>query len=243
MQPKYDLKKIKVSVDEKTFERAVGLHKSGKIKNFKFSPRGCSAIVEGKNTYSVFVSNTDIYRGACDCYVAQNKNELCKHMVATAIYAILGGEEIKEEDVRPVEFVCSGKLGKLNTEELSEVKKEISSAMKFIKCYTGNSKKWFEYTYSLLEGSRMLESTISNLPVSKQTSDLVTKLLLRLDNKLCRGGVDDSDGAVGDFIYGTVEILKEFVKLDKNCLESFKIFKKQKTCFGWEKDLVELIGK
>ena len=241
MPPKYDLKKIKFSIDEGTLKRAVDLYESEKVKNFKNNLRGYSATVEGTIPYSVFVSNTDICRGNCGCYVSQNKNELCKHMVAVAIYAILRGKKIKKEDTLVEEFVCSKELGELDKEKLTEIKKEISSAMRFIKAYIGPSSTWFTYTYSLREGTRWLESIVSKLPVSKQTSDLVIKILLKLDDKLCRGGVDDSDGAVGSFIYKSVEILKDFAKLDKNCLKSFKILKKQKTCFDWKKDLIELI--
>ncbi|MBU4479848.1 SWIM zinc finger domain-containing protein [Patescibacteria group bacterium] len=237
MQPKYDLRKIKFSVDEGTFKRAVGLYEGGKVIDFEDNLRGYSATVTGTSPYFISVSNTDIRKGNCDCYVAQNKNELCKHMVAVAIYSILRGEKMKEDESAIEEFACSGKLGELSNEELFEVKKEISSATKFIKGYTGPSKKWFEYQSSLSEGVCMLELVFSKLPVSKQTSDLVIKTLLKLDNKLCKGGVDDSDGTVGNFIYGSVEILKDFAKLDKNCLKSFKIFEKQETCFGWEKDL------
>jgi len=242
MQPKYDLNKIKFSVDEKTFKKAVDLYETGKVINFKNNLRDCSATVKGTSPYFVSVSDTDIYRGNCDCYVAQNKDELCKHMVAVAIYALLQGKKMSEKEATAGEFACSGKLGELDKEELADVKKEISLAMKFIKAYTGPSKKWFEYTYSLREGSRMIESIFSELPVSNQTSDLIIKTLLKLDDKLCRGGVDDSDGAVGNLIYGSVEILKDFVKLDKNCLKSLKVFEKRETCFGWEKDLSDILS-
>lgn len=240
MIPKYNLDKIRFSVDQKTLERAVGLYENKKIKRFEENTKGYSAVVEGTNLYDVFISSGDFYHGNCDCYVSQ-KDELCKHMVAVAIYAVLRGEKINKDDIVEKDFVCSGKLGELNKEELAEVKKEISSAMKFIKAYTGSSKTWFTYTYSLAEGSQTLEYIFSKLPVSKQTSDLIIKTLLKLDDKLCRGGVDDSDGAVGNTIYGTVEILKDFSRLNKECIKSFEIFKKQKTCFGWEKDLVEIL--
>jgi hypothetical protein len=37
---------------------------------------------------------------------------------------------------------------------------------------------------------------------------------LRLDDKLSRGGVDDSDGTVGGFIEETVHALEQYAKLD-----------------------------
>ena len=56
---------------------------------------------------------------------------------------------------------------------------------------------------------------VSDLPASEQTTQLLVDMLLRLDKKLCQGGVDDSDGTVGGFMYEqTVEVLKEYAKLD-----------------------------
>ncbi len=241
MIPKYTFDEIKFSVDQKTLERALGLYDSKKIVDFKATPRGYFATVKGTSPYRVFVSTNDIYSGDCDCYVSQ-KGDLCKHMVALAIHAIYQGKKIDNKVVEE-STIFSGKMGELSKDELVEIKKEISSAMKFIKAYSGSSKAWFQYTYSLYEGSRKLAYIFSKLPVSKQTADLIIKTLLKLDKKLCSGGVDDSDGAVGGLIYETVEILKEFAKLDKKCLKSFETFQKQETCFGWEKDLVEILDK
>ena len=65
-------------------------------------------------------------------------------------------------------------------------------------------------------------------------------LLLRLDKKLCTGGVDDSDGEVGGFIEEVVEVLQEFAKLDPSCVNAFDKLKNRETCFGWEKPLLKL---
>ncbi|MHB8174897.1 MAG: hypothetical protein ACYDFU_10615, partial [Nitrospirota bacterium] len=80
---------------------------------------------------------------------------------------------------------------------------------------------------------------MSDLPVSEQTTKLLVDMLLRLDKKLCEGGVDDSDGTVGGFIEETVHVLKEYVKLDPTCVEAFYELKGRETCFGWEKPLLE----
>lgn len=66
-------------------------------------------------------------------------------------------------------------------------------------------------------------------------------MLLRLDKKLCTGGVDDSDGAVGGFMEETVSILEEFAKLDPSCIKVFQKLKGRDTCFGWEEPLTELM--
>ena len=84
---------------------------------------------------------------------------------------------------------------------------------------------------------------VSELPVSRQTAKLLIDMLLRIDDKLCRGGVDDSDGVVGGFIEETVEVLKEYAFLDSSCIETFRKLEGRETCFGWEEELVRLIKK
>lgn len=84
---------------------------------------------------------------------------------------------------------------------------------------------------------------MSDLPVSEQTAKSLVDMLLRLDKKLCEGGVDDSDGTVGGFIYETVDVLQEYVKLDPSCLKVFKKLCGQSTCFGWEEPLVRIIDE
>jgi len=132
----------------------------------------------------------------------------------------------------------------LTSEELSLVKKEVTVAMRYIKAYHGPSRTWFAYQDSLQEGCNRLASIVSGLPVSKQTSALVIDTLLRLDKKLCNGGVDDSDGTVGDLITTAGSMLEEYVKLDPNCAESFEKLKDQDTCFGWEEPLIrDIVSK
>ena len=79
--------------------------------------------------------------------------------------------------------------------------------------------------------------------MSKQISDLLVELLLRLDKKLCTGGVDDSDGTVGGFIEETVQVLKEYVKLDSACVKAFSELEGKETCFGWEESLLDIVHK
>jgi hypothetical protein len=64
-------------------------------------------------------------------------------------------------------------------------------------------------------------------------------MLLRLDKKLCTGGVDDSDGTVGGFIEEVVTMLGEYAKLDSSCAKAFVILRGRETCFGWEEPLLD----
>ena len=240
MFPKFDFNKIKFATDPPTFEKAVDLYEGGKVKNFKEGIRSYSAIVSGGKDYHVAIESRRFGLGHCDCYMGQN-DYFCKHMVALSIYAVLGGKAIPEEDKKiNSEPLCSGRLGELSKTEMAETKKMTSEAVKYIKPYNGPSRTWFAYQASLSEGCCRLSVIVSNLPVSAQTAELLIKTLLRLDKKLCTGGVDDSDGTVGGFIQECVEVLKEFTQLDKRCVDTFELFCKQSTCFDWEDSLVRM---
>ena len=243
MFPQYDLDKIKFATDGPTFERAVGLYEAGKVTQFEAVMDGFSAVVLGTKPYQVFVSARHFDRGSCECYLGQ-RDILCKHMVAVAIYAVLRGEPLTEKEKQSIDSPsCSGKLGVLAKEELNEVKKSITVALRYIKPYYGPSRIWFKYQDSLSEGCRRLSAIILDLPVSEQTAKILVDMLLRLDRKLCEGGVDDSDGTVGGFMYETVSVLEEYTKLDPFCIRAFKKLCEKPTCFGWEESLVKLFDE
>lgn len=239
----YDLDKIKFATDGPTWEKAVGLYQKGKVMKFNETPGGFSAVVLGSSPYRVFVSVKNYDCGDCECYLGQN-DTLCKHMVAVAIYSVRQGQALTEDEIcQHNQVVCSGRVGTLSETELAEIKKNISSALRYVKAYSGPSRIWFAYQDSLTEGCNRLASIISTLPVSEQTSELFVDLLLRLDKKLTQGGVDDSDGTVGDFIVEAVNVLEEFAKIDHSCIKTFSILKNQKTCFGWEEPLLQLMDE
>lgn len=241
MQLKYDLDKIKFVIDGPIFEKAVDLYEKGKVTQFEEGIGAYSSIVLGTKPYRVSVEHRRYDYGHCECYLGQN-DTLCKHMVALAIYAVKGGKPLTDEDKRQVsQAICSGRLGELSKEELLATKKEITNAMKYIKSYNGPSRIWFSYQNSLSEGCNRLSKIVSELPVSVQTAKLLVDTLLRLDNKLCRSGVDDSDGTVGGFIEETVQVLKEYTKLNPGCVKTFEKLKGRETCFGWEEPLLEFV--
>jgi len=240
MLPAYDLDKIKFATDSPTFERAVALYETGKVTEFETDSYGCSAIVLGTRPYRVFVSARHYNKGSCECYLGQ-KDILCKHIVAVAICAVAGGRVLAEKDKQLVSGpLCSGKLGELNKEELGTAKKSAIIAMRYIKGYRGPSRTWFDYQNSLSEGCNRLSAIVSELPISRQTAKLLIDILLRIDKKLQQGGVDDSDGTVGGFIYEAVNMLGEYAKLDPSCIKEFKKLQNKFTCFDWEEPLLKL---
>ena len=243
MPPSYTLEKIRFATDPQTFERAVDLYERGKVTKFKEGMRSYSAVVIGSKPYNVSGEARRFADGNCDCYLGQN-DELCKHLVALAIYAVMRGKKLRPEDKEIVAGPeCSQKLGELTKEDLSSVKNSITGAIRYIKAYSGPSRTWFVYQNSLDEGCNRLSKVVSGLPVSKQTTKLLVDILLRLDEKLCRGGVDDSDGTVGGFVEGVVEMLKEYARLDPSCIKVFKNLASKETCFGWEAPLVKMFDE
>jgi len=97
IKPLYTFKGIKYGIDEKTYYRAVGLYEDYKILSFEETPYGFSAIVQGTNLYKVEVGRERYDQGECNCYLGEH-DTLCKHMIAVAIHAVLGGKEIPEDE-------------------------------------------------------------------------------------------------------------------------------------------------
>jgi len=242
-KPDFTLDKIKFATDRPTFEKAVALYESGKVTQVEEGIRSYAAIVVGTEPYRVSVEARNFHYSSCSCYLGKN-DTYCKHMLALAIYVVQDGKPLTDNDKKLIQNpVCSGKLGTLSDSELSAAKQTITATLRYIKAYIGPSRTWFAYQNSLSEGCNRLSAIISDLPVSTQTADLLVDLLLRLDKKLCTGGVDDSDGEVGGFIEEVVSELQEFAKLDPGCINAFDKLKNRETCFGWEKPLLKTFNR
>jgi len=245
-QPDYDLDKIKFATDQPTFEKAVALYESRKVTRFNEGISSYTAVVIGTEPYRVSVETHRYDYGHCTCYLGQN-DTLCKHMVALALFVVMDGKPLTDQDKKLVDIpTCSGELRELGKVELAGIKKSVTEALQYIKGYNGPSRTWFAYQDSLQEGCRRLSATVSNLPVNIPSAQLLVDLLLRLDKKLTLGGVDDSDGTVGDFmydtVYDTVDVLKTYTKLEPKSALTFRQLENKETCFGWEKPLLEISG-
>ncbi|MBF0480024.1 MAG: hypothetical protein HQL26_11135, partial [Candidatus Omnitrophica bacterium] len=138
------------------------------------------------------------------------------HAVALAIYFVMKGRPLSKEDKTQChEVKCSSRREEVQEEDLAVVKKSITEAMSYIKPYRGPSRTWFANQDSLQEGCNRLSVIVSDLPVNRETAEILVKLLLRLDKKLL-GGVDDSNGIVGGFMREVVEMLVEYAR-KKSC--------------------------
>ncbi|MFH1519519.1 MAG: SWIM zinc finger family protein [Candidatus Omnitrophota bacterium] len=244
MNPNYGLDEIKFATDEATFKRAVGLYDSGKVTEVEEWGGGYTAVVLGTEPYRVSVSVRNYKRGSCTCYLGQ-KDKLCKHMIALALYTVMDGKPLSDKDKQLSHNVeCGSGRDPLNKEELEMVKKAITESMRYIKPYRGPSRTWFANQDSLREGCNRLSAIISDLPVNKQAAEVLVKLLLRLDKKLLTGGVDDSNGIVWPFMRDVVQILIEYAQIDSTCIKAFKAFVGIGiTSFGWEEPLVRILDE
>ena len=244
MTPVYDLNKIKFATDQATFQRAVSLYESGKVTEVEALGGYYSAVVLGTEPYRVSVSVRNYKQGHCTCYLGQ-KDTLCKHMVALALYAVMDGKPLNDKDKQLSHNVERGsRRDVLNKKELETVKKAITESMRYIKPYRGPSRTWFANQDSLREGCNRLSAIVSDLPVNKQSAEILVKLLLRLDRKLRVGGVDDSNGIVGGFMTQVVEMLEEYAQIDPDCINAFKsLVGIGITCFQWEEPLVRILDE
>lgn len=241
MRTKYDLDKIKYATGSPLWERAVDLYEQGKVTQCKDRETNCAAIVLGGHSYEVWVSADRFDVGDCTCYMGQN-DELCKHLVALAIRAVAGGRRLTENEKELVSApVSSGKIGALDSDNRKRVRAEITAAMRLVKPYSGLSRTWFTYQASLSEGVNRLAAIISGLPICEASARLLVEMLLRLDKKLCTGGVDDSDGTVGGFVEEVVSVLVEYAKLDPECIATFRSLAGRKTSFCWEEPLLNIV--
>jgi len=241
MPPTYDLNKIKFATGGATFKRAVDLYESGKVTEIDQLGGYYSALVIGTKPYRVSVSGRNYKQGHCACYLGE-RDTLCKHMVALAIHAVMDGKPLSDKDKQLSHNVECGLKGvSLNKEESDKVKKSITESMRYIKPYRGPSRTWFANQDSLREGCNRLSAIVSDLPVNKQSAEVLAKLLLRLDRKLRVGGVDDSNGIVGGFMTGVVEMLEKYAQIDPDCINAFKLLLGIGiTCFQWEEPLVRI---
>jgi len=241
MIPQYDLEKIKYGIDRGTWEKAVDLYESGKVKNFRDTGFTFTADVQGTHFYKVIVSPKSYSDGNCTCYLGEN-GTLCKHMIVAAIYALKKGKPLTDEErTQHNEIKFSSKIGNITQDQLNLSKAEIFGAMRYIKAYSGPSRIWFAYQDSLTEGCNRLASIFSSLPANRPTANLIIKTILRLDRKLTTGGVDDSDGTVGGLIEEAVGLLIEYAKADHECVKEFESLKGKETCFGWEEPLLKFL--
>lgn len=221
--PKFTLSDVKYADSEVTFARAEKLYKDGCVGSITEVGlgRGYQTTVRGSQPYEVWVSTRRVDEGNCTCYLGQN-NMLCKHMLALAL-AVLDQ---------------TGGLKKIPPpSNLNEVKLLVNEGIKKIKPYKGPSRAWFSYQRSLSTGAGMIIEAVKALPPTKENADYLWKLVLRLSKKLSTGGVDDSDGVVGDCISEIVVQIYGYAKQSPDLKPYILHYCEDDTSFGFEDEL------
>ena len=224
--PHFTIQDIKYSEDPQTFLRAQDMFKGGKVGTIREDVRRYSAKVKGTKLYDVGVSYKRVDAGYCSCYLGRN-DTLCKHMLALAL-AVLD------------------KSGDLQTDEpiinLDEAKKCVSEGMRRLVAYNGPSRVWFAYQRKLATGSGIIMGAIESLPASKPNAKYLWALVLRISKKLATGGIDDSEGEVGNCVYAIIQKLGKYSKESPELIPTLLSYCKDDTGFGFEDELRLLVN-
>jgi hypothetical protein len=233
--PKYTLFDIQMGVPGSEFEKGIALYNAGKVLALVSDAIGLTATVKGTHMYRVSVNHNDFERGMCDCYLGKN-NYHCKHMIAVAIAGVYKyrSDQAKAIDYPLDQAVCSGVVREITIDEITEVRIGIKQALRHIKSYDGPSRIWFAYQAKLEKGSRLMLYALSNIPVCKKSADICIDLIERLDEKLATGGIDDSNGVVGELIDQIRELLSMFCEEDVTLKDYIVAKFPTDTNFGWE---------
>lgn len=232
MKPHFTYSDVKYASDEAIFERAKNLFSKDKVQSFEILPGGYRAIVQGSQPYSVMVSGKRVGYADCDCYMGQN-DELCKHMLAVALRALYEAGSVDKAGNPTASSVILPADARLH----------ISAALKKIRSYDGPSRTWFDYQRKLDTAAGMIEEATPLIETSLANAKYLWKLVLRLSDKLARGGVDDSNGTIGGAVYAVIKRIAEMAKTNetikrwavKNCTTD--------TGFGFEEELQALLKK
>jgi hypothetical protein len=224
-QPKFNFADVKFADGPATFKRAQGLYNAGKVDAIRETPLGYSATVLGTQAYKVSVSSKRVDDGQCDCYLGQH-DRLCKHVLALAlaVLTVSGKADIDS-------------TGSRTSTELTEVKQQVTDAMRHLKAYTGPSRIWFSYQRKLATGAGIIAHAVSALPPSKENAVYLWSVVVRLDQMLSNR-VDDSDGYVGECVHKIIQQLADYAKANPDLVPPIKRLAEKKTSFDFEVELL-----
>ncbi len=126
---------------------------------------------------------------------------------------------------------------------LIEARRLVSVGMKKLRAYDGPSRTWFSYQRTLASGAGTIVEAVEGLPVSKKNAEYLWKLVLRLSEKLAVGGIDDSNGTVGDCIESIISQLVGYAHMMPSLAQTMHEYCKTRTGFGYEDSLKEQMPK
>ena len=139
--------------------------------------------------------------------------------------------------------LSGGSLQEESLKNLKEVKLFVAKGLKKIKSYNGPSRIWFAYQRDLDVGTGIILEAVQNLSATQENAKYLWNLVLKLSNKLARGGIDDSDGIVGNCIMSLASQCAQYVQKEPKLKALIKSFSKDETGFDFEEYLIEMLEK
>ena len=215
---KFTFNDIRYGVGSEMLERGRDLVLKKKITIFRENVRDFEAVVFGSHHYNVIVSKASYDHGNCNCYMGQ-RDELCKHMIAVALVALEKNSLVDQTLTKDL----------INNDATENPKILIRRGLGKIKTYNGPSRGWFQYQNDLDVGVNMIRDALSHLEQNDTEIDYLFKLAQKINEKIARGGVDDSNGTVWPIINEILEIIVGYA--EKNPCK--KLHDKIKKWSGW----------
>lgn len=230
LQPVFSYSDIKFAESKATFGRAVALFAGGKVTDFCEIGDGYQAIVIGTQPYRVRVNYKRVDYADCDCYLGQN-DSLCKHMLALALAALHKYGMIDDK----------GKPTATTRLKTKDAKLHITAALRKIGSYNGPSRIWFEYQRKLDVAAGMIIEAVPLLETNLDNAKYLWKLVLKLSKKLSCGGVDDSNGTIGDAVMAIIDRIAHMAKNDDAIRHWAVNHCGEDTGFGFEENLQRML--
>ncbi len=230
IEPKFSYSDVKFAEDEGIFTRAKKLFSSGRVRDLAATHDGYQAVVMGTSPYKVRLSSKRIDYADCDCYMGQN-DQLCKHVLALSLAVLAECGGVTSDGEPTAQFAVHS----------ADARDHIAAGLRYIRSYDGPSRIWFEHQRKLDIAAGMITEGVQALETNKDNAKYLWRLVLRLSKKLSDGGVDDSNGTIGNAIYAVMQHLAVMAAADPaiykwaiaNCHED--------TGFGFERELQEML--
>jgi len=224
--PKYTKEDIMYAEEEAMVSRAQELFEKGKVENITGDSRGYNATIKSTKAYRVSVSANNYDLGFCDCYMGQ-KDQLCKHLLALCL-AVLDMTGINDKETARLE-------------SLADVKKEVTRGMRKFSAWTGGSHLWFAYQRKLSIGSGIVINAIDVLEPNEENAKYLWSVVMKISKKYATGGIDDSDGTIGNCVHEIINVLGAFAKEKPELHDQIIKYTKDDTGFCFEENLKDLL--
>lgn len=229
--PKFTYDNVKFAAHGGIFARAIKLFADGKVRNFhELGGGGYEAIVQGSESYRVRLNSKRVDYADCTCYMGQN-DDLCKHMLALALYALHKAGTVDTH---------GNPIGGTKLEP-SDARDHITAALKKIRSYDGPSRIWFEYQRKLDTAAGMIQDAVPLLEPTLDNAKYLWKLVLKLSKKLSEGGVDDSNGTIGNAILFVIQRIADMAHADPDILRWARQHCTDDTGFYFEDELQQIL--